>query len=983
MTVVELLEELRRLRVGIGSRDDKLVVDAPSGVITPELAEAIRGNKQALLDLVDSMDGEATGEATELRRTPEEDRLSLTQERLWAIGQLNPDSSQFNLPGGWWLDGPLDRNTLLRAIEAFACHHDLFRRRFVSSDGRPRMTKPDHPGVDLRRLSLGDIGLEEEDTEQLTRWFEAVAAEPFDLERDPLLRVIVLSVSDTRHLLTVVSHSIAWDAWSYDIFLSEVGRNYEALRAGDPLPEPHHQYADFVNWQRRDQERPAARDALQAAITELADYGRHVPLPHVHRSPDRRDHAGARFNFDIPVDLRERLRSFTRERGVTPYMVFLAAYAFLLCRYAGRDRVLLTIPLRGRERKAFETIPGPFTNNLFLPVDVEGHTFSSLLAHVKKETGRAFGGEVPSFERLIEAINQNLADSAFFQLQFSYQNVENRGTHWAEGVRMSAGPVHDSDSAHAEISFWMRDGGGTLDGAIDYRTSLFDEAFIAEFFRRLLALIRAAMASPDTALFDLDLDDPTATGDTLSVSAEKPEPTDTLQALREALARRNEHDIVVEGAVTFTAGELSRALATPPGAASEGPGDPGTELWQALRRLAAGESLPGVVKGDASREALDVAVAAWPGRFPEGCERVLVALPGSSAARLVAWLAVLTAGARLCLPAFAEAGDELSLARRIEELEPQLVLLTSPALEALLDMDAVPQAPDYLVWAMPGASQLQDRIREKGLTVHFLVTSDATLGLGLIGDGDDWPLVLDRPDRGVAARVFDSRNRDQLTGLDGRLGLSVGAFPAAALAPAITVRRDAEGRIRWPDVDAVDAPRAAEVATGLRSLDAVCDAHVEVRRSNPAAPSLIAWIQQAPRREATNTDLRRALRDQGVRPPSIIVNLDRIPRDRNGAVMRRELDHPDAIPEQSRFEPPTTEREKAFAAIWKDVLSIDRISVNDTFANLGGSSVQALVILSETQKRLGCSFEPRLLFFQSLRQIAGRFPENTPRAVAE
>ncbi len=967
MTVVDLLETLRRLKVSVRANGDKLVIDAPAGVIDETLAGNIRANKYQLLELIRSAGQGEDSSKVELARAPDEDRLSLTQERVWAIHQLDPESSQFNLPGAWWLDGPLDTGALRQAIAAFESHHEIFRRRFVSKDGSPRVSPPEHDGVAFSMTTLGEIGLEAEDTHRLARWFEDISASPFDLAADALLRVVLLRVSETRHLLSVISHSIVWDAWCYDIFLAELGRNYEALLAGEPLAGPDHQYSDFVHWQRADQDRRAAREALQAAIDRLEGHRQRLVLPRTRQSVDPREHSGARFNFDIPVELREALRAFCRQQGVTPFMVFLSSYAYLLCRYAGKGSALITVPLRGRERPEFETIPGPFTKNLFLPVEVEDRSFASLLASVKQETGQAFGGEVPSFERLIEAINQNLADSAFFQLQFSYQNVENRGTEWARGIRMSAGPAHDSDHVHAEISFWMREGRNSMDGAIDYRTSLFDEAFIARFYERLLAVIRAGIATPDAALLDLDIEAPGATTD----APTPPTRIDTLSALKSELAQSPERTVLATPTDERSAGQLLAMLDDAAPAAINGASDAETTLVRALVALAAGrEPMTGAPIG-----AIDIAVAAWRERFPEGCARVLVALPNHAAACVTTCLAVLAAGRQLCLPATAEMADERSLSQWIEQTKPDLVLLASPAMEALLETETLPSEPRYLVWALPGASRLKDSIAAQSLEVRYLLATEATLGIGLVGTGEGWPLAFERQENGVAIQVRDPAGREQLDGLDGGLVMTLQEAPTPAQDRSLTIRRRHDGTLGWPDSDPIEAPETGAVLAGLLALESVRDAHVEVRRTNPAAPTLVAWVEQALRREASTTELRQALREQAIRPPEIIIDVDRILRDRNGAVIRQELAHPDEIPAHSRFEPPATEREIAFAGLWKDVLSIDRVSANDTFANLGGTSVQALVILSETQKRLGCSFEPRLLFFQTLRQIADRFPQ--------
>ncbi len=981
MTVVELVQELRRLKVNISARNARLVVDAPSGVITPALAREIKANKAQLLELIESVGDAQLAAQAELIKAPDEDRLSLTQTRIWAIDQLNPQSSQFNLPGAWWLDGSLDVEVLSRAIGTFESHHDIFRRRFISSDGSPRVSAPDQPGIDFRFLTLQDIGLKNENPERLTQWFENISAKPFDLSKDALLRIVLLSVNETRHLLSVISHSIVWDAWCYDLFLAEVGATYEALLAGTPVSEPRHQYTDFVHWQRIQQESPSARKVLENAISSLQEYVQRMALPHIYPAPSPKDHTGARYNFAIPVELREKLRAFSREKGVTPFMVFLSAYAFLLCRYAGRDKVLLTIPHRGRERKEFETIPGPFTNNLFFPIDTDKHTFLTLLTHIKRETGLTFGGEVPSFERLIEAINQNLADSAFFQLQFSYQNVQNRGTHWAEGIRMSAGPAHNSDNAHAEISFWMREGKENMDGAIDYRTSMFDEAFIAEFFQRLLAVIESAIATPDARLQDLGCGAPANTD--MAIPRLPATHVNALEDLRTALTRQPENVVVLSQLTSLSAGRLLDAIDTAQDSAVERNTDATAELVKAVRDLASGTlSIENSVRNFSS-EAINTAIGGWQERFAEGCESVLIALPGHTTSRAVAWLAVLASGRRLCLPTDAEAVDEISLLKLIRHHKPQLVLLPSPIMDALLEMDDLPLEPDYLIWTMPGASQLQERITAKALRVRYLIASDATLGMGLIGSGDDWPLTFSQREHGIAARVLDSYDRDQLSGLNGRLALSLLESPQAGTGPGITARLDRKGQIRWPDLDPVDESGIEHVANSLLALDSVQDVFVEARRSNPARPAMVAWVEQVLGREMSNTQMRRALRAVGVSVPLIIISVDQIPRDRNHVVLREALDHPDEVPAHSQFEPPATDAEIAFAAIWKDVLSTDRISVNDTFANLGGSSVQALVVLSETRKQLGYSFEPRLLFFQSLKQIAATFPVCESAQVAQ
>src|SRR5207247_1393531 len=78
---------------------------------------------------------------------------------------------------------------------------------------------------------------------------QALALQPFDLTRPPLLRAHLLPVSVEHHVLLLVLHHIVSDGWSMGVMLRELSALYAA--DGDaaallPLPV---QYADFALWQ--------------------------------------------------------------------------------------------------------------------------------------------------------------------------------------------------------------------------------------------------------------------------------------------------------------------------------------------------------------------------------------------------------------------------------------------------------------------------------------------------------------------------------------------------------------------------------------------------------------------------------------------------------------------------------------------------------------------------------------------------------------
>ena len=61
-------------------------------------------------------------------------------------------------------------------------------------------------------------------------------------------------------------------------------------------------------------------------------------------------------------------------------------------------------------------------------------------------------------------------------------------------------------------------------------------------------------------------------------------------------------------------------------------------------------------------------------------------------------------------------------------------------------------------------------------------------------------------------------------------------------------------------------------------------------------------------------------------------------------------------------ESPRTDAELAIAAVWKDVLGIDEIGVNDNFFALGGHSLLGMRVLSRIQQQFGLELGLRALF---------------------
>ena len=93
--------------------------------------------------------------------------------------------------------------------------------------------------------------------------------------------------------------------------------------------------------------------------------------------------------------------------------------------------------------------------------------------------------------------------------------------------------------------------------------------------------------------------------------------------------------------------------------------------------------------------------------------------------------------------------------------------------------------------------------------------------------------------------------------------------------------------------------------------------------------------------------------------PSHIVVLNSFPIASSGKIDRNAL--PPPYQEEARlvaFRAPSDDREHELLAIWQEVLKIPKIGIDDDFFELGGTSLQALMVFARIEARLGCSLSP-------------------------
>ncbi|WP_280611334.1 non-ribosomal peptide synthetase [Burkholderia pseudomallei] len=467
--------------------------------LSVEVALSTVFDAPVLSALAERLEAENTAVLPPIPLAPRDGRiaLSLAQQRLWFLTQLEGVSEAYHMSGAVRLDGPLNREVLQRALNRIVMRHEALRTCFAREEGEPIQVIQPHADLTVSYHDLREAEQTEQRAKDLS---QAHASAPFDLSRDLPVRVLLLQLADEAHVVQVVMHHIASDGWSVGVFLQELSALYGSFIAeqGDPLAPLPLQYADYAAWQRR--WLASGQLEKQGAFwqTNLSGAPTLLELPTDRPRPPKQSHAGASVEVKLGAALSERVKRLSQRHGVTPYMTLLSSWAAVLSRLSGQEEVVIGSPVAGRNRTEVEALIGFFVNTLALRLDLSSEpTVGELLKRTKAQVLSAQAHQDLPFDQVVERVKppRSTAHPPLFQVMFVWQNMP-AGELTIPGLTIRAVET-PLQTAQFELTLSLREAGDDIVGHLNYASALFDESTVRRYvtyWRRLLEGMTAGAA---------------------------------------------------------------------------------------------------------------------------------------------------------------------------------------------------------------------------------------------------------------------------------------------------------------------------------------------------------------------------------------------------------------------------------------------------------------------------------------------------------
>jgi amino acid adenylation domain-containing protein len=432
---------------------------------------------------------------------------SIDQERLWFIDQLQPGNTAYNIFSASRIRGSLNVPIMERVINELIQRHEVLRTTLKSVDGVPVQVIAPELEITLEPVSLEHLP-EEERYDEALRLTTEEFARPFDLEKEPLVRVGLLRLAEDDFVLQVNMQHAITDRWSFAVFEKELAVLYQAFATGQPspLPELPIQFADYAVWQRERMNSDEYKKDLEYWLRQL-DVSFVLDFPTDFPRPPVQNFRGARVYVGYPKSLLDGLKELSRREGVTMFMTLMAAFKTLIYRYTNQHDILISTPIGTRLRPETENLVGYLLNLLIVRTDLSGNpTFRELLKREQEACVGAFAHQEVPFGKLVQELKpkQDASRNPIAQVAFLYLDFPEATA--MQFLGLTATPIDiDNGASRFDITLAMIETPEGFAISIEYISDIFEHGRMERMARHLQVLLEGIIANPDARLSDVPI----------------------------------------------------------------------------------------------------------------------------------------------------------------------------------------------------------------------------------------------------------------------------------------------------------------------------------------------------------------------------------------------------------------------------------------------------------------------------------------------
>ncbi len=426
--------------------------------------------------------------------------LSLQQNRLWVLNELDFNKSLYNISAAYRLHGNLNTQAFETTFKNIIERHEILRTSFRKHDGQSFQHIENKMEFSITEQSVS--------THEINTRIKQEAQLTFEIDKAPLLRVKLLKLSHDERILLITFHHLIFDGGSWAILMQEISQNYNAILNNTTavlkgLPV---QFADYAHWQKTNVDSGLLSQQLDYWVQHLNGLTPLLHLPTKQPRPARQRFEGDLVPINIDSHRLQQLSQFSQAHGVTLHMTLLTIFQVLLAKLSGQDDIAVGTPVANRSHVELENLIGFFVNTLVIRNNIKAtENFLTILQNLKETSLGAYENQDVPFEQIVEALQpeRSLSNSPLFQVLFSLQNAS-VNTQSLNGIEIESAP-YQSHSSRFDLVLNLHQSDKGLQGYLEYDVDLFEKTTIVRWLNHFVMLIDNIISDANRPIHDLSM----------------------------------------------------------------------------------------------------------------------------------------------------------------------------------------------------------------------------------------------------------------------------------------------------------------------------------------------------------------------------------------------------------------------------------------------------------------------------------------------
>ena len=455
--------------------------------------------------------------------------LTEAQQEVWLGNEMEAHSAAgYNLTTAFCFDGILQVDILHQALQQLIARHDALRTSFDRQglyQTVANSVKIDLPFVQLSHLRSdeevpyqsrsSDTGAEQWafNTQQAAALRQIQAeeiAQLFDLHQAPLMRVRLVGLDATRHILLLTTHHIVADGWSVGILVAELCKLYTALAKGEAhsLPEAP-QFANYARLEYNNRHSEEVRSAEQYWLGKLSGELPILELPTDRPRPPLKTYNAAFEKIVLSPEQFLPLKQVAAKSGATLFAFTLAAFKAFLNRISAQNEFIIGVIAAGQSTSGNSSLVGHCVSLLPLYANMDDKmSFATLLKTTRSEVLDMFQYYHCTFNTLLKKLKYR-RDAGHQPIISVVFNMDSTGEalHF-EGLQTQSTAIPRHYETY-DIFFNVKQMSDQLSLEWVFNTDLFDRSTVQLRLQEFATLLQGAAQNGQQSIAQLPILPPT------------------------------------------------------------------------------------------------------------------------------------------------------------------------------------------------------------------------------------------------------------------------------------------------------------------------------------------------------------------------------------------------------------------------------------------------------------------------------------------